>query len=377
MTVADFLILAVFLASMVLIGVVFARENDSVSEMFGAGGRSPWWVSGLSSYMTFFSAGAFVVWGGMAFRLGITAILINLCHGVAALLAGYFVAGRWKRLGVRTAAEFIELRFGATALQVYTWSMLGVRVVSSGVALYALAVMLTALMPLPEGYWFRDAASGHVSISFAIAIFGAIVIAYTMIGGLWAVLMTDVLQFVVILLTVLYTLVAIVVQGGGWSGALSAVPSAHLDPAQVTLPTIFFIGWTLLHFFQFGAEWAYAQRYLSVPTGPDARRGMYLFGVLYLISPIVFLAPPLIFRGIEPNANPEQAYMLAAALVLPSGMLGMVVAAMFSATASSVSAQLNLYAGVLTTTCTRAFAASRAASNTCCGLAARSRYCWV
>jgi Na+/proline symporter len=90
------------------------------------------------------------------------------------------------------------------------------------------------------------------------------------------------------------------------------------------------------------------QRFVCVPTVRDARKSAWLFGVLYLVSPLFWMLPPIVYRLVDPTANAEQAYILAAWSVLPAGMLGLMVAAMFSATASMVSSQLNVFAGVLT-----------------------------
>ena len=109
----------------------------------------------------------------------------------------------------------------------------------------------------------------------------------------------------------------------------------------------FILGWALIHIFMIGAEWAFTQRFISVPTASDARKSAYLFGALYLISPVLWLAPPLIFRLIEPGVPQEEAYILAAKSVLPAGMIGLMFAAMFSATASMISSQLNVFAAVL------------------------------
>ena len=79
----------------------------------------------------------------------------------------------------------------------------------------------------------------------------------------------------------------------------------------------------------------------------DAKRGAYLFGILFLISPAIWLAPAIMFRIIDPSVAPEQAYILAAKAVLPAGFLGLMAAAIFSATASTVSGQINVFAGVL------------------------------
>ena len=82
--------------------------------------------------------------------------------------------------------------------------MMVFRIVGVAVSLYALSVVLVAMMPLPEGNFLRDEATGNLSLTWAIIIFGSIVVIYTMAGGLWAVLMTDVLQFIVLNLAVLF-----------------------------------------------------------------------------------------------------------------------------------------------------------------------------
>ncbi|WP_411851363.1 sodium:solute symporter family transporter [Stenotrophomonas sp. LGBM10] len=347
MALIDFLVLGGYLLGTLAVGLYYARRNRRSRDMFAAGGRSPWWVAGLSSFMTLKSAGTFVVWGGLAYREGVVAIAINTCIGVAGLLVGWRVAGRWRRTGVGTPAEFVALRFGPSAVQLYTWAMMAVRILSTGVALYALAVMLVALVPLAPGHPLRDAATGHLSLAFAIVLFGAIVVTYTVAGGLWAVLMTDVLQFIVLQLAVLFVIPLL------WLEVHASAPAATL-PDGFFLPfsdryTLWFMaGWVAVHFFLVGAEWAFAQRYICVPSERDARRSAWLFGVLYLVSPAVWLTPPILFRMLQADADPEQAYILASQRVLPAGMLGVMMAAMFSATASAISGQINVFAGVLT-----------------------------
>ncbi|EMI20240.1 Na+/solute symporter, partial [Rhodopirellula maiorica SM1] len=284
--------------------------------------------------MTMFSASTFVVWGGIAYQYGMVAVVINTCYGIAALLVGYFVAGRWNRLNIQTPAEFVSLRFGAVGLQFFTWTMLFKRILGVSVSLYALAVLLVALIP--------------VNLTLAIVIFGVIVTAYTMQGGLWAVLMTDVLQFIVLTVTVF--LVAFLMLGNieSMSGFVASVPDDFFSPVAGSYGWFFLTGWVMIHFFMIGAEWAFVQRFLAVPSSKDARKSAYLFGVMYLVTPLFWLLPPLLFRGEVQGIDKEQAYILAARSVLPPGLLGLMVAALFSATASMVSSQLNVFAGVLT-----------------------------
>jgi solute:Na+ symporter, SSS family len=347
MTLIDSLILVAYLIGTLALGLHYAGRNRRSQDMFAAGGKSPWWVSGLSGFMTLKSAGTFVVWGGLAYREGVVAIAINTCIGISAILVGYFVAGRWRRSGVTTPAEFVELRFGAAAVHLYTWCMMAVRIVSTGVALYAVSVMLVALMPLEPGNPLRDPATGHLSLTLAILVFGAIVVTYTVAGGLWAVLMTDVLQFIVLQLAVLFVIPLLLLRVH--SGvALAPLPPGFFLPFTDQYTLWFMAGWVGVHFFLVGAEWAFVQRYICVPSDTDAKKSAYLFGALYLISPALWLTPPILFRMLQADANPEQAYILASQAVLPVGMLGLMMAAMFSATASAISGQINVFAGVLT-----------------------------
>jgi len=358
MTTVDYIVLVGYIFGVLAVGVVFAKVNKTPAEMFAAGGRSPWWAAGLSSFMTMFSAGTFVVWGGIAYKHGLVAVAINLCYGVAALLAGYLVAGRWKALNIRTPAEYVRVRFGVAALHFYTWVMMLFRMVGVGVTLYALAVLMVPMMPLDESNLLCDPATGHLSLPLAILLLGAIVATYTLIGGLWAVLVTDVLQFIVLNIAVLFVLPLAFMQVGGWRSFVDAAPEGFFTPVTDRYTWFFLVGWCALHFFMIGAEWAFVQRYLCVPTERDARKGNYLFGLLYLISPLVWMLPPMIWRVQNPipaGANEadiqllgEQAYIRACQAALPSGMIGMMLAAMFSATASTVSGQLNVFAGVLT-----------------------------
>lgn len=332
-------------------GVLLGKLVKNSSDFFAAGEQSPWWLSGLSAFMTMFSANTFVVWGGVAFKHGVVAIMINLMYGVAALLAGRFVAGKWKNLGVKTPAEFVQKRFGTAALHFYTWFMMTLRIVGSGGALYAISTLIVAVT--------GGNAETQLWLNIAIITFGIVIIIYTMIGGLWAVLMTDVLQFIILNLAVIFVIALTLMQVGDPIALLDKAPDGFFSLTSGPKYTwVFLIAWVAIHYFMIGAEWAFVQRYLCVPSAKDARKSTYLFGVLYLVSPVIWLAPPLLWRLRNPIPDnlseaqithlAENAYILSCQSVMPFGMLGLMMAAMFSATASLVSAQLNVFSGVLT-----------------------------
>ena len=350
----DYVVLAVYLAGTLGLGIFFYFRNKTSEDMFSAGGQSPWWVSGLSSFMTVFSAATFVVWGGIAYKYGVVALSINMCYGTASLVVGYFVASKWKKTGVHTPSEYISVRFGEGAVHFYIWIMMGVRIIGSAIALYGLSVLISALMPLPDGHMLQDPQTGNLSVTWAIIIFGCIVVLYTMAGGLWGVLMTDVIQFLILTLSVIFVVPLMLIEVGGFQSFVERAPDKFFDLVAGEYTWFFLVGWGMVNFFMIGADWAFAQRFISVRNEKEAKKSAYLFGILYLVSPFLWLSPPLIYRVIDPSANPEQAYILASRLVLPAGMLGMMVAAMFSATASMASSQLNVFAGGLTDSLYRA-----------------------
>lgn len=347
---ADWIVLIIYLGGTVLVGVILGRMIKNSTDFFTAGGKSPWWTSGLSAFMTMFSANTFVVWGGVAFKHGLVAIMINLMYGVAALLAGYFVAGRWKKTGIKTPAEYVEKRFGNAALQFYTWSLMTMRIVGSAGALYAIARLMIAAI--------GGGGEAEQWMGVAIVVFAAIIVIYTMIGGLWAVLMTDVLQFIILNLSVVFVVVLTLMQLNDPGALVKGAPEGFFSLTSGPKYTWFFlVGWLAIHYFMIGAEWAFVQRNLCVPTAKDARKANYLFGWLYLLSPFLWLAPPLLWRLSNPipesaseaeiTSLSENAYMLSCQSVLPVGMVGLMMAAMFSATASLVSTQLNVFSSVL------------------------------
>jgi SSS family solute:Na+ symporter len=344
----DLTVLVIYLVGLLAMGSIFARLK-STREMFAAGGQSPWWLSGLSAFMTTFSAGTFVVWGGIAYRYGLVGVSILVVIGVAAIFVGWFLAGRWKSFGYDSAAEFLDARFGRSIVQFYTWLHGTIGIFTMGGAIYALAVIVTALIPMPEGHMLADPETGNFSVTIASLIICVLVILITSGGGLWAVLMTDALQFIILVVAVMIVVPLIIIHVGGPTAFVESAPEGFFSPVAGEFTWYFLAGWSLVFFFKMGGEWAYVQRFACVPKSNDAKKSSYLFGILYIVSPVIWMLPPMAYRLINANADYEQAYILACQAVLPAGMLGLMIAAMCSATASMVTTQLNVFAGAFTT----------------------------
>lgn len=348
MTSIDYGVIALYFVGLMAVSAIVSRRIRNSEDMFIAGRNSSWWLSGMSTYMTLFSASTFVIWGGVAYRSGLVAVLIANLVGVACFLAGRAVAGRWRSLRIKSPGEFLTVRFGKSTLDFYTIVGLVGRGVHTAVALYAIAVVMSTLMPLAPDNPFADPATGRLTISWAVLLLGAVTLLYTMAGGFLAVLMTDVIQFGVLLTVVLFMIPLSLHEIGGLESFIAAAPEGFFVPASAEYPWSWLVLWLFLNAFMVGGDWPFVQRYISVPTARDAVRSNYLVGVLYLVTPIIWYFPAMAYRIIDPAADPEQAYILMSEHVLMKGMLGVMLAAMVSATLSTVSGTLNVFANVFT-----------------------------
>lgn len=347
MTGIDYFVLVIYFMGLIAVSLLVSRRIKSSSDMFMASGNSSWWLSGMSTYMTIFSASTFVVWGGVAYKSGLVAVLIGNIVGVACYFAGRFVAGRWHHISLKSPGEFIKIRFGDRSLSFYSIvGMLG-KGVHAAVALYAVSVVMSTLITLPAGSPFAN-PEGHLAVSWAVVILGLITLIYTIAGGFLAVLMTDVIQFGVLISVVIFMIPLSLHAVGGLNGFISGAPEGYFVPVSGDYPWFWLILWLGLNCFQLGGDWPYVQRYLSVPRASDARKSNYLVAVLYILTPVIWYLPAMAYRQIDPSANPEQAYVLMSQTVLMKGMLGVILASMISATLSCVSGTLNVFANVFT-----------------------------
>lgn len=355
MTFIDYLFILIYFFGLIVLASKLSRKINTSRDMFNAGRNSSWWLSGFSTYMTIFSAGTFVVWGGVAYRSGIVAVVIAVMLGFASIFVGKYLAGRWSGLSISSPAEYIGIRFGKPTLNFYIITLFVGKGIHIAVSLYAIAIMVVALIPLPEGHILADPNTGNLSVTYAVLIMGTITFIYTAIGGLLAVLMTDLVQFGVLSAMILIMVPLSFNSVGGFEAFVSKAPDDFFALFSDQYSLFWMILWCILNFFMIGGEWAFVQRYLSVPTVKDAKKSVYLVAVLYFLTPIIWYVPSLVYRIINPDANPEQAYILMGQHILKPGMLGIMIAALLSATMSMVSSSLNVFANVFTYDIFRSF----------------------
>ncbi|MDE5417429.1 Na+:solute symporter [Labilibaculum sp. DW002] len=332
----DLTVIIVFTALVFICGVSFSKSGKNMKSFFAAGGALPWWMSGLSLFMSFFSAGTFVVWGSIAYQSGWVAISIQWTMCIAGLIIGFFIAPKWQKTKALTAAEFIANRLGYKVQKLYTYLFLAISMFTTGAFLYPVAKIVEV--------------STNIPISASIIFLGVLILIYTAVGGLWAVIVTDVLQFVVLTAAVLIVVPLSFKHIGGVPAFIDNAPDNFFNLVNDEYSPGFLVAFGLYNLFFIAGNWAYVQRYTSVSTPRDAKKVGWLFGALYAISPLIWMLPPMIYRIVNPDLNglaDEGAYLLMCKEVLPIGMLGLMLGGMVFATSSSVNTTLNISAGVL------------------------------
>ena len=337
MEILDYITIAVFAAGIMFVGSLFSSTGKNMKSFFAGGGNVPWWISGLSLFMGFFSAGTFVVWGSIAYSMGFVAVTIQLTMAAAGFAVGLLIAPRWNKTGCLTAAEYITRRYGASTQKLYTYIFLFISIFTTGSFLYPIAKIIEVAAGIP--------------LSSSILILGVFCMIYVSLGGLRAVVVTDVLQFIILFAAVIIVIPLAFGEVGGVPEFLARVPEGFFTLFAGEYNWVFIVAFMLYNLFFLGGNWAYVQRYTSVRTPRDAKKVGVLFGVLYTFSPILWMLPPMIYRVFEPGLSGlenENAYLLMCKQKMPAGMLGLMLGGMIFATASSLNATLNISAGVFT-----------------------------
>jgi SSS family solute:Na+ symporter len=337
MNILDYITIILFSIGVLITGVSFSKTGKDMKSFFSGGGNVPWGMSGLSLFMGFFSAGTFVVWGSIAYSYGMVSIIIQLTMAVAGYAVGTWIAPRWHRTHSLTAAEYITGRLGVKTQKTYTYIFLAVSVFTTGSFLYPVAKIVEVTTGIP--------------LTTAIFALGAFSMVYVALGGLRGVVVTDVLQFVILFAAVVIAVPLAFDKIGGVGTFFEKVPEGFFELFEGEYTPGFVIAFAIYNMFFLGGNWAYVQRYTSVKTERDSRKTGWLFGVLYTISPILWMLIPMIYRVYNPllsGLENEGAYLLMCKEAMPDGLLGLMLGGMIFATASSLNATLNISAGVVT-----------------------------
>ena len=346
---ADYAVIAVFFAVMVGVGIYYSRRAKSDAQFFGGDKSVPWWLSGVSFYMNSFSALAFVMYSALAYQYGWVPVTVSWLSVPAVLLGAWFLAVRWRRAAKGSPIDYIATRY--TPKMCRTLAILGLpmQLLDNALKLLAIGTVVGVGMGFPL-FW-------------SICISGLIIVLYTFLGGLKATLVCDFIQFFVIL-AVVFALPPLclgriaALDGGsglvhGFKLFLERVPDGFFSFTSGKYTWIYMLVFFCAVGSTLSTNWSLVQRYYTTKSEKDAKKMAYLVATLLFLGPPLFFFPAMAARVFMPELDMGDSQAMNAVYatlcksVLPVGMIGMVIAAMFSATMSSLAGNFNAAASVM------------------------------
>ncbi|SFP84896.1 sodium:solute symporter [Parafilimonas terrae] len=378
MPLLDIIIILIYLAAMVLVGFYFLRKNKNAEQFTKASGKIPGWAIGLSIYATFLSSNTFLGVPGKAFGSNWNAFVFSISMPFAAWIASKYFVPFYRKSGNISAYEHFEKRFGAWARTYTVICFLLTQLARIGSVFFGIALSLQAL----TGY----------SMSTIMIVVGICIIVYTVMGGIEAVIWTEVVQAIIKTLGALLILYLLLrgIPGGittmieiGKNNHKFSLGSLSPNFTESTFWVILFYGF-FINLNNFGIDQNYVQRYHTATSAKEAKRSVWLCVFLYVPASLLFFIigtslfafyhvhPELIesvrqqaaIEKLTGSASARDIASLAANLKpddygdkvlphfmvtqLPSGVTGLIISAILSAAMSTISSGMNASATVFT-----------------------------
>ena len=304
-----------------------------------------WWMVGATAFMTQFSAWTFTGAAGKAFTDGFAVAIIFIANAFGYLMNYLYFAPKFRQLRVVTVIEAIRMRFGKVNEQVFTWSGMPNSVISAGIWLNGLAIIASGIF----GF----------DMTTTIILTGLVVLIMSVTGGSWAVIASDFMQMVIIMAVTVTCAVVAVYHGGGVTQIISDFPTdSFITGDNLNYLSIFSI-WAVFIFlkqFSITNNMLNSYRYLAAKDSNNARKAALLACVLMTLGPIIWFMPSWFMAGqgvdlaaAYPEAGSKAAdfaYLYFVQEYMPVGMVGLLIAAMFAATMSSMDSGLNRNSGI-------------------------------
>jgi Na+/proline symporter len=357
----DYLVVVLYMLMLSGVGIYLTKFNKTVDDFFKGGGKTPWWIAGLSTFVSGFTAFMFVAAAGHTYKNGLSAVAL-FTSAFWGYWLGYFVyAKKWRRARLSSPMEFLTKRYSQTTTYYYTLLSIIPAILGMGLGIYTLCIFLTTALGiagwrLDLGIFSRRLGTDDDRDWRRFAHFNSA-------GGLWR--RDDHRRdaiFVIVIMTLLIFPLAFLTLGNGegfisglqnlWSNA----PEGYLSWQDLFRRPWFYVAYLTNIFIGYNAAWFIGQRYDSVPTERDARKMAILCSVLSLLLPLLWITPTMAARLLFPSiktiwphlAEPAEASFVTLALtLLPNGMIGVTMSALLAATTSSVDTGLNYLASII------------------------------
>jgi SSS family solute:Na+ symporter len=331
-------IVIIYMLANVVMGWVLGRKVTTGREYELGTRTSPWWAIGISVIATYVSALSFLGGPAWAYGDGMAALAIHVNYPLVIFVVVVVFMPFFYNSGVTSIYDYLERRFGVATRSIMSGLFHITQTIASASILTATAIVVTF-------------ATG-LDVRTAIVVMVAIVILYTMLGGMNAVIWTDVLQGVILFVGAGIILWKALDATAPLSGALSKLAiEGKLNPINTDLdfsvaPTVWagVFAMTLFHITVYGANQMMVQRALAAKNIGDAKKaylmmgyaGFFIYFVFFFIGALLFVY----FKG-APFDQPNGIILnFAQSLAIP-GLLGIIAAAVLSASMSSLSSALN------------------------------------
>ena len=348
----NYMTLGLYLLALVAMGFVFSKRMHSTNDFFKAGGRIPWWAAGVSIFGTQLSAITFMAIPAATYAQDWSRFWGQMSIVAVAPFVVIFFLPFFRRLNVTTAYEYLERRFNSS-----------VRLVASALFMLMQFGRIGIVLLLPSMALHIVTGMG---IHTCILLMGVLCILYTVLGGIEAVIWTDVLQVVVLAGGAVLCLVLMAVEyDGGWNAMVTTADVAgkfrtfdfrfdFSDPVFLVVVLGGF-GNSLV---SYGSDQAVIQRYLTTPTEQGAARGVWMGTLLAIPASLLFFmigTALYVFYQSNPTlldpalSKTDYIFPYFITTQLPAGVAGLLIAAVFAASMSSLDSSMNSVAAAFTT----------------------------
>ena len=366
----DLLIVAIYLAGTVALGAWFSRSQRDVRDYFVSGHQVPWWAIMGSIVATETSTVTFISVPGFAYGANFTFLQLVLGYLLGRVAVSVLFIPAYFRGELLTVYQLLGQRFGGAVKQFAAGLFLATRSLADGFRLYATGLVLAALLLASRSSAERlainlgtdDPATGVLVMSMLVM--GAATILYTLLGGMSAVIWTDVIQLVIYLAGAIVAAVILLERiPGGWP-EVARVASAH-DKFRVFDATWSIgrdytlwsgmVGGAFLTTATHGTDQLMVQRYLCSSSARQARVALLASGGVVLAQFALFLLIGVMlfvfYSGagaadtaafmVDGRVQPDRIFPHFIVSQLPVGIVGLVIAAIFAAAMSTLSSSLN------------------------------------
>ena len=345
----DLIVFIIITVGNVIFGASFFLKNKTSSQFTTGGGKLPAWVVGMSIFATFVSSISFLALPGKAYMSDWNALVFSFAIPVAAILAAKFFVPLYRSLGSVSAYNYLEVRFGRWARIYASLCYILTQLMRTGAILLLLALPLNALFG-----W---------NIKTIIIVTGIAVTVYSMMGGIQAVIWTDAIQGIILVVGALICaglLTFSMPEGPSQIFEIAAanhkfsLGSLGASVSESTFWVVLIYG-LFINLQNYGIDQNFVQRYMTTSSEKKAKSSALFGALLYVpVSVIFFYIGTALFSYytarpdlLPANIDGDKVFPHFIVNGLPTGLTGLLIASIFAAGMSTVSTSINSTATIV------------------------------